>query len=62
MDPSLMRGDGWVRCCICGELQERPYPNLAVDGEGQRWDVCVGPCAVEAGVLSGEGTDGEWSC
>ena len=51
MDPSLMRGDGWVRCCICGELHERPYPNLARDADGFLWDVCAGECAVEAGIV-----------
>jgi len=51
MDASLMRGDGWVRCCICGELHERPYERLAVDLDGERWDVCSGDCAREAGVI-----------
>lgn len=47
MDAALMRGDGWVRCCLCGELHERPYPGLYVDPEGQRWDMCIG-CAPSA--------------
>lgn len=48
-DPSVMRGEGWVRCCICGELHEDPYPNLARDENGLI-DVCRGECAREAGV------------
>ena len=50
MDPGLMRGDGWVRCQICGELHEAPYPRLAVDSDGEKWDVCAGRCAQEAGI------------
>jgi hypothetical protein len=53
-DPALMRGDGWVRCCICGELHTEPFERLAVDDEGQRWDVCAGECAVEAGIVPGQ--------
>lgn len=50
-----MRGAGWVRCCICGELHEDPYPNLArVDGT--LVDVCAGACARAAGVT--EDSDG----
>jgi hypothetical protein len=49
-DPALMRGDGWVRCCICGELHVAPYERLAVDADGLRWDVCAGQCAIEAGI------------
>jgi hypothetical protein len=45
-----MRGDGWVRCCICGELHERPYPNLARDAAGDLWDACSGDCARDAGI------------
>lgn len=51
MDGSLMRGDGWVRCCICGELHEHPFPNLAVDEHGVAWDVCKGDCARESGLI-----------
>ena len=50
MDPSLMRGDGWVRCCICGELHWHPYPDLHRDDNGELWDVCAGQCAREAGL------------
>lgn len=50
-DPALMRGDGWVRCCICGQLHERPYPNLAVDRQGSKWDACKGQCAIDAGIV-----------
>lgn len=50
VDASLMRGDGWVRCCICAELHVRPFEGLAVDAAGERWDVCAGQCAVEAGI------------
>lgn len=50
VDSSLMRGEGWVRCCICGELHESPYDRLAVDSDGWKWDVCEGDCAREAGV------------
>jgi hypothetical protein len=49
-DSALMRGDGWVRCCICGELHERPYPNLARDAAGDLWDACSGDCARDAGI------------
>jgi hypothetical protein len=45
---SLMRGDGWQRCCICFDLHERPFPNLYVDPEGQMWDMCR-DCAQESG-------------
>ncbi len=49
-DPSLMRGEGWLRCAICGELHVEPFALLAVDVDGFKWDVCAGECAVEAGV------------
>lgn len=49
-DPALMKGDGWVRCAICGELHTRPYERLAVDRDGNVWDVCAGDCAKEAGL------------
>jgi len=49
-DPSLMRGEAWVRCCICGELHTHPYPRLARDGDGALWDVCEGECAKDAGM------------
>jgi hypothetical protein len=48
-DPDLMRGDGWMRCCICGQLHVRPFDGLARDMSGY-WDVCSGQCAVEAGI------------
>lgn len=50
-DPTLMRGDGWVRCCMCGALHEDPYPDLAVDTEGNRWDMCSGECAASGGIV-----------
>lgn len=50
MDSSLMRGDGWVCCAICAAYHTDPYPRLAVDIEGNRWDVCSGACAEEAGI------------
>lgn len=50
-DPYLMKGPGWQRCCICGELHEHPYPGLARDPyDDSIWDVCAGRCAVEAGI------------
>jgi hypothetical protein len=51
VDTALMRGEGWVRCSICGELHEAPYPGLAVDVNGDTWDLCSGPCARDAGVV-----------
>ena len=48
-DFRLMRGEGWVRCCICGALHEDPYPNLFVDDDDERWDFCRGDCAVACG-------------
>ena len=51
-DFRLMRGEGWVRCCICGELHEPPWPNLATDEDGDLTDVCAGECASEAGIPS----------
>jgi hypothetical protein len=45
-----MRGDGWVRCCICGLLHEDPYPHLFRDAEGQLHDVCKIECARDAGL------------
>jgi hypothetical protein len=50
VDPDLMRGDGWVRCCVCGELHEAPYDGLARDEDGRLWDLCAGQCAKEAGL------------
>jgi hypothetical protein len=62
-DPALMRGPGWVRCCICGQLHEHPYGGLAVDQEGERWDVCAGRCAAEAGIIEArESPDGAPGC
>jgi hypothetical protein len=50
-DPDLMRGEGWVRCCVCGELHTHPYPNLARDkNDGALWDVCICQCAIDAGL------------
>lgn len=60
MDASLMRGEGWVRCTICGELHEHPYPNLAVDERGIVWDVCSGNCAIEAGLREAVQTRNEF--
>lgn len=51
VSPDLMRGVGWIRCCICGELHTAPYPRLALDIEGDRNDVCKGDCAREAGIV-----------
>ncbi len=45
-----MSGEGWVRCCICGQLHTEPYDGLAIDTNGIRWDVCGGQCAREAGL------------
>lgn len=45
-----MRGDGWVCCCICFAYHTRPYTHLAVDINGDRWDVCTGDCAEDAGI------------
>lgn len=53
-DASLMRGNDWVRCCICGELHADPYPDLAVDDGGVVWDVCAGGCARESGLIEAE--------
>lgn len=39
-DPALMRGDGWVRCVMCGAIHHAPFPDLYVDENGDRWDVC----------------------
>lgn len=52
MDPRLARDpdSGFVMCCICGDGHYPPYEYLAVDTDGIRWDVCVGQCAVEAGL------------
>jgi len=52
-DMSLMRGDGWVRCVICGELHKPPWSNLYRDRFGSLWDVCKGHCAQSAGVSEG---------
>lgn len=51
-DPALMRGDGWVRCCICGKLHIHPFEYLARDEEGFLVDVCDGQCAIDAGLAS----------
>jgi hypothetical protein len=50
MDPQLMKGEDWIRCAICGTIHHPPYPNLAVDRHGQKWDICKGDCASEAGL------------
>jgi len=54
VDHSLMRGDDFVRCCICGELHGLisgvTPPGLAVDEAGIVWDVCKGECAASAGI------------
>lgn len=50
VDTSLMRGEGWVRCTICGALHVEPYPNLVTDTDGVTWDVCKGECAVGSGI------------
>ncbi len=50
VDPDLMRGDGWIRCCICGRLHLAPYDELARDESG-KWDVCAGECARAAGII-----------
>jgi len=47
---SLMHGNDWIRCCICFEVHVAPYERLAHDGNGQRWDVCAGQCAEDAGI------------
>jgi hypothetical protein len=49
-DPSLMRGNNWVRCCMCGELHTEPFDNLAKDKNGVYWDICKGQCALESGI------------
>ena len=36
-------------CCIC--FKQLTPMTCAVDEDGQKWDVCQGPCAVEAGIL-----------
>lgn len=50
VDFSLMRGEDWVRCCICGALHVDPYPDLHRDTDGELMDICVGECAAQAGV------------
>jgi hypothetical protein len=54
VDRSLMKGTDlhgpWLRCTICGELHRSPWDRLAVDVDGNHWDVCAGDCAVEAGI------------
>lgn len=46
----MTRGDGWVQCCICGGFHTAPYASLAIDLNGDRWDVCTGQCAEDAGI------------
>lgn len=46
----MTRGDGWVQCCICGGFHTEPYASLAIDLNGDRWDVCSGQCAEDAGI------------
>lgn len=41
-DPTLLRGDGWVRCCVCFEVHYAPYPDLYIDKDGIKWDWCKG--------------------
>lgn len=50
VDSRLMRGDGWVRCCICGERHEWPFDGLYRDADGDLVDVCSGDCAADAGL------------
>lgn len=59
----LMRGDDWVRCCICFDLHVAvvvntpeggstlSFPSLAIDDAGIVWDVCKGFCAESAGIV-----------
>lgn len=50
---SLMIGKDWVLCCICFWEHSKPYPDLFVDHNGDRWDMCRGQCAVDAGLAFG---------
>jgi len=50
VDAALMRGDDWIRCCICGRLHTEPYEGLATDKHGDTWDVCAGECAQLSGL------------
>ncbi len=57
MPVSLMHGYGWQRCCICFEghviAPDGTWPTLHRDPEdGKWWDVCVGQCAVDAGLVT----------
>lgn len=53
----LMRpAPGWQRCCICFEA--RRIEELAVDEDGQVWDVCPGVCAEQSGLEERGASDG----
>lgn len=49
----MSSGDFGLMCCIC--FEGLTLARCVVDEEGQRWDVCKGRCAKEAGIH--EGTD-----
>lgn len=42
-------GGRCLYCCIC--FKPLTPDDCAVDRVGEKWDVCKGDCAIEAGVL-----------
>jgi hypothetical protein len=42
-------GGRCLYCCIC--YRPLTHDECAVDGDGDRWDVCAGACAAEAGIV-----------
>ena len=45
-------GGRCLYCCIC--FKPLTLDECAIDANGQKWDVCQGDCAIEAGVRKSE--------
>lgn len=50
-------GGRCLYCCIC--YQPLKPEECVEDNSGQKWDVCKGQCAVEAGIQEREADAGE---
>jgi hypothetical protein len=46
---SAHEGGRCLYCCIC--FKALTPDECAVDSEGQKWDVCAGRCAEDAGLV-----------
>lgn len=48
---SSTRRDFGLLCCICFEFLTPDRCHVGLDG--QKWDVCPGQCAIDAGIPEG---------